>query len=200
VSRSDLIYNIPFIGLKVGKHLFEYEVNDSFFDDLEYSLIQKGKVHVRLELEKKETMMIATFWAEGTVETECDRCTGPLELKIKGDYRLIYAFGHGESEDETLMMIDPDEYQINVKDPIYELITLSVPNRKIHPEGQCDEEMWKLVKAYTVNPEDEEEDFDPNEEWDDDDEEWDDEGDDPGDDEDDDEDDESAWSILKNLN
>ena len=199
MSRSEQIYNIPFVGLKLGKHVFEYEVNDSFFDDLEYSLIQKGKVHVRLELEKKETMLIATFWVEGAVETECDRCTGPLELKIKGDYRLIYKFGHGESEDETLVIIDPDEYQINVKGPIYELITLSVPNRKVHPEGQCDEEMWKLVQTYTVNTgnDDDEEDFDPDEDWDDEDD-WDDEGEDP--DDEDDEDGEDTWSILKNLN
>lgn len=196
MSRSDQIYNIPFIGLKVGKHLFEYEVTDSFFDDLEFSLVQKGNLSVRLELEKKETMLIAHFWVEGTVETECDRCTGPLELKIKGDYRLIYKFGHGEAEDETLVIIDPDEYQVNVKMPIYELIILSMPSRKIHPEGQCDEEMWKLVKAYTVNPEDEEEDIDPDDEWDDD-EDPEDEGDDP---EDDDDDEGSAWSILKNLN
>ena len=158
MSRSDLIYNIPFVGLKVGKHLFEYEVTDSFFDDLEFSLVQKGSLQVRLELEKKETMLIARFWVEGTVLTDCDRCTGALELEIKGDCRLIYKFGHGESEDETLMIIDPDEYQVNVKMPIYELIILSIPSRKIHPEGQCDEEMWKLVKAYTVNPEDDEED------------------------------------------
>ena len=142
--------------------------------------------------------LIATFWVEGTVLTECDRCTGPLELAIKGDYRLIYKFGHGESEDETLIVIDPDEYQINVKEPIYELITLSVPNRKIHPEGQCDEEMWKLVQTYTVNPgDDDEEEFDPDEDWDDEDD-WDDEGEDPDDDEDEDE--EDTWSILKNLN
>ncbi|MGV3631211.1 MAG: YceD family protein [Bacteroidota bacterium] len=184
------------MGLKVGKHLFEYEVTDSFFDDLEFSLVQKGSLQVRLELEKKETMLIARFWVEGTVLTDCDRCTGALELEIKGDCRLIYKFGHGESEDETLMIIDPDEYQVNVKMPIYELIILSIPSRKIHPEGQCDEEMWKLVKAYTVNTDDEEEDFGPDEDWEDEDEDWEDEGDDP----DDEDDDGSAWSILKNLN
>ena len=126
------------MGLKIGKHLFEYEVNDSFFEDLDYSLVQKGKLHVRLELEKKETMLIAHFWVEGTVESECDRCTAPLELEIQGDCRLIYKFGHGESDDENLVIMDPDEYQINVKMPIYDLITLYVPSRKIHPEGQCD--------------------------------------------------------------
>lgn len=192
VSRSDLVYNIPFVGLKPGKHLFEYEVNDSFFDDFEYSLVQKGQLKVWLELEKKETMLMACFRVEGMVLSECDRCTGPLELKLKGDYKLIYTFGQGESDDEALVIIDPDEYEINVKEPIYELITVSIPSRKIHPEGQCDEEMLKLVKEYTVNSEDDEEDFDPE------DDDWDDDDEDPDDDEDDD--DPSAWSILKNLN
>jgi len=200
VLRSDKLFDIPFVGLKIGKHEFEYEVNDSFFEDLEYSLVQKGTLKVRLELDKKQTMILAHFWVEGKVSAECDRCTGPLELEIKGDYKLIYKFGLEEAEDETLIVLHPDEYQINVKNPIYELIIISLPNRKIHPAGECDEEMWKLVKTYTVNSDDNEEDenFNPDD-FGLDDEDW--EDDDFDEDEDqDDEDDENPWSILKDLN
>lgn len=195
MSKSDKIFNIPFVGLKIGKHDFDYEIDDSFFADLEYSLVKKGAIKAKLQLDKRETMLIAQFWIEGTVFVACDRCTAPMEINIKGDYKLIYKFGLEEAEDETLVVIHPDAYQINVKDPIYELIIISLPNRTIHKEGECDEEMWNLVKQYTINAEDEDEDsWEEDEEWDED------EDDDDWEDDDEEDDKEDPWSILKDLN
>lgn len=203
---------IPFVGLKTGKHIFDFEIGNSFFESMEYSIIEQGNVKVTLELEKKETMMIALFHAEGTINTLCDRCNTPMDLEIDGGYKLIYKFGLEEEEDEMLIVLHPDSYQIDVTDPIYELITTQLPLRSLHDEGECDEEMWKLLQQHVVNPEDED-DFD-DEDWDDEDgEEWDWEEED-GEESDDDEDDfeeedeeedndkpiDPRWAILKNLN
>lgn len=185
--KADKIYNIPFVGLKIGSHLFEYAVNDSFFDDFEYSLVKKGDLKVVLKLEKKETMILAFFKVEGSVFADCDRCTAPVKLEIKGSYDLVYKFGTDDSDDESLIVLHPDEYQINVEEPIYELITISLPTRKIHNDGECDEEMMSLVKEYTINSDDDEENFDDDEDWDE-------------EEDDDDSDDISPWDILKNLN
>ena len=201
---------IPFVGLKIGKHLFDFEVGNSFFESMEYSIIEQGNVKVTLELDKKETMMIALFHAEGTINTLCDRCNAPMDLEIDGTYKLIYKFGLEEEEDEMLVVLHPDSYQVDITNPIYELITTQLPLRVLHDEGECDEEMWELLQQHIVNPEDEE-DLD-DEDWDDEDEEWDfDEDETDSDDEDDDdweEEDENdkdkpidpRWAILKNLN
>ena len=201
---------IPFVGLKIGKHLFDFEVGNSFFESMEYSIIEQGNVKVTLELDKKETMMIALFHAEGTINTLCDRCNTPMDFEIDGGYKLIYKFGLEEEEDEMLVVLHPDSYQIDITNPIYELITTQLPLRVLHDEGECDEEMWELLQQHIVNPEDEE-DLD-DEDWDDEDEEWDfDEDETDSDDNDDDdweEEDENdkdkpidpRWAILKNLN
>ena len=47
-------FNIPFVGLKVGKHYFEYEIKTSFFESMEYSIIHAGALEATLEFEKKE--------------------------------------------------------------------------------------------------------------------------------------------------
>ena len=200
---------IPFVGLKIGKHLFDFEVGNSFFESMEYSIIEQGNVKVTLELDKKETMMIALFHAEGIINTLCDRCNTPMDFEIDGGYKLIYKFGLEEEEDEMLVVLHPDSYQIDITNPIYELITTQLPLRVLHDEGECDEEMWELLQQHIVNPEDEE-DLD-DEDWDDEDEEWDfDEDETDSDDDDDDweEEDENdkdkpidpRWAILKNLN
>jgi uncharacterized metal-binding protein YceD (DUF177 family) len=201
---------IPFVGLKIGKHLFDFEVGNSFFESMEYSIIEQGNVKVTLELDKKETMMIALFHAEGIINTLCDRCNTPMDLEIDGGYKLIYKFGLEEEEDEMLVVLHPDSYQIDIANPIYELITTQLPLRVLHDEGECDEEMWELLQQHIVNPEDEEdlddEDWDDDDEWDFDEDETDSDDDDDDDDwEEEDENDKDKpidprWAILKNLN
>ena len=187
MNKSNKIFKIPFVGLKLGFHEFNFEINDSFFEDFEFSLVNKGKLEVVLILEKKERMLIANFSVTGIVTTDCDRCNSPMNLSVKNNFKIIYAFGVETFEDENLIVIQPDESEINVKEPIYELIMLALPNRKIHLLGDCDEEMFKLVQQYTVN-------FNENDSND---EEFDDDSDE---DDEDDDDIDPKWSILKNLN
>lgn len=177
------MFKVPFIGLKLGSHEFKFEITDTFFEEFEYSIVEKGQLEVDLILEKKERLLLANFSVSGVVTSDCDRCNTAMELPIKNKFQIIYAFGIDTIEDESLIVIHPDEFEINVKNPIYELITLALPNRKTHPVGECDEEMYQLVQQYTVNLNEEEDD-------------------DNFDDEDyDDEDDiDPKWSILKNLN
>ncbi len=188
---------IPFVGLKIGKHFFDFEINSSFFDAFEYSPIQNGVLNAQLELDKKETMLIANYIVDGEVETICDRCNTEMQLPISGSFRLIYKFGTEEEEDESLIVLLPDQYEIDASIAIYELITSLLPLRSIHKKGACDEEMWKLIQLHTVNANEESED---DEDFDDDDEDWDDEYDDDEYDDDGSDDSGSDFPLLNNLN
>ena len=192
--KSKRDYIIPFVGLKVGFHEFEFEIRDTFFDELEYSIIQKGNALVKLRLEKKETMLIGEFSVSGMVFTSCDRCNDPVEVPVNGAFRLIYKFGDEVSDDETLIVLPNDSYELDVRQNIYELITVSLPSRLVHPKGECNEEMLELLQKYSGRSEDLS-DEDDEDDWDDEDEDWDDE-----DDEDDDDPIDPRWSALKNLN
>lgn len=193
--KSNKEFIIQFVGLKLGVHSFEFEIGTTFFSEREYSIIDTGSVRVLMTLEKKETMMIADFLVNGIVSTYCDRCNDPLELEINGTYHLIYKFGLEPSDDETLFVLHPDAYELDVSGQLYEFITLSLPSRLIHPKGGCNEEMVALIKQYSHHPEDaqeseeweDEDDFDEEDDWEDDD----DTDDDPID---------PRWSVLKNLN
>lgn len=148
--KSNKDYKIPFVGLKIGVHEYEFKVTDSFFEMFEYSLIQKGEVDVSFRLEKKETMMIGDFLISGKVEMECDRCTDPIEVAVKGNYQLIYKFDTQESEDETLVTVYPEDFEIDIQDSILEFISVSLPTRAVHEEGECNEEMIELLSEYVM--------------------------------------------------
>ncbi len=151
VDRSNKEFAIPFVGLKLGKHIFEFDITDKFFEEFEYSLIRSGKVHVVLTLEKKETMMIGEFELNGKVFTDCDRCNDPLEVPVKGSYRIVYKFDTEAVDDESLIVLFPEEFEINVRETILELITVSLPTRNLHNEGECNEEMIELLNEYSAN-------------------------------------------------
>jgi uncharacterized protein len=192
---------IPFIGLKPGFHDFDFEITEQFFEEIEYSIIHSGNVQVHLTLEKKETMLIGQFTIEGLVNTSCDRCNDPIEVPVKGSYQLIFKFGNEPEFDESLVVLHPDAYEIDIRDNIYEFITVSLPARVVHPKGECNEEMIALLKEYSggAQTENEDEDLD-DEDWDEDD--WDDDDWDDEEEDDDDDDDpiDPRWSALKNLN
>jgi uncharacterized metal-binding protein YceD (DUF177 family) len=148
-------FEIPFVGLKLGTHAFEYDVNDTFFAALPVSLIEKGSVKVWLDFEKKETMMIAHFECFGHVEQICSRCNESTFVEIDAELDVIYKFGHLEEDtnDDNLLIISYDAYELDVSQQIYEMIALSLPIRPMHEDGECDEEMVKLIAKYQVKEE-----------------------------------------------
>jgi uncharacterized metal-binding protein YceD (DUF177 family) len=173
--QSKREYKIPFVGLKLDFHEFIFEIRDSFFEDKDYTIIQQGNVLVKLVLEKKETMMIGDYNLSGTVVKNCDRCNDPLEIPVKGSFRIIYKFGQEPSGDEALIVLEPETYELDVSDTIYELITVSVPNRSVHKADECNPEMLDLLNKYTSADQKESENDSDDEDWDDDEDDEDDE-------------------------
>lgn len=141
-------FAIPFVGLKPGIHEFEFDIDKSFFETLPYSLVENGRLSAYLELEKKESMLIANLDVVGFIFTDCDRCSEPLTQEIEGELTLFYTFGDEESEDENLIVLAPESYQIDLTQPLYELISLSLPAKMVHEEGDCDEEAVLLLNKY----------------------------------------------------
>jgi len=143
-------YNIGFTGLTDGKHEFTFEIGKTFFEQLEYSEINDAELKVKMVLEKKPTMMLASFDIAGKVKVMCDRCTDDFFIPVKGDAEIIYKFGTEELDDENVIVVLPNETEIQVAHPIYEFTCLMLPVRRIHPEGQCNQEMLKSIDQYLM--------------------------------------------------
>jgi uncharacterized protein len=153
-------YIIQFVGLSLGEHLYTFNVTDSFFKDFDYSEIEQGNLQVNLSLLKQSTMMVLRFEINGTVKVNCDRCTGELDLPIKENYKLIVKVGGNDStdEDDDIITIAANEYELDLSQYIYEYIILSIPIKRIHPDDKngnttCDKEMLKKLKQFLVEEE-----------------------------------------------
>ena len=127
-------YLIPFIGLKIGKHQFEYQIDKTFFDQFDYDDFENANVKVELVLEKKNVMLELHFKHKGSVYVPCDLTGEMFDLPIKGKLRIVVQFGEEfNNENEELLILPHGEHQVDVSQYIYEMIALSVPVKRIHP-------------------------------------------------------------------
>jgi uncharacterized metal-binding protein YceD (DUF177 family) len=146
---------IPFIGLKLGKHQFEYQVNNTFFADFGFDEFEDASVKVAVVLEKKSTFMELTFKHKGSVNVPCDMTGEFFDLPIKGKINLVVQFGEQFNNDnEELLILPHGEHQIDLKQYIYEMIVLSVPLKKVHPgikDGTLKTPALDKLKELSVN-------------------------------------------------
>ena len=152
-------YVIAYKGLKDGLHLFDFKVDDLFFESFEESEIEKGDVNIHVSLNKKPTILEFLFEIDGKVTVSCDRCLDPVELEIEYEAPLYVKFGE-ETHEETdeLYVISEQETEIDLAQFIYEFVHLSLPYRRVHPDDEngnstCNKEMLKRLEELSVNEE-----------------------------------------------
>ena len=150
-------FNIPFVGLKEGSHLFEYEIDNTFFEAFGFNDFNSSLLSVHLTFVKKSSLFELNFIAKGTINVDCDISLEPYDQKIEGNFPLIVKFGPEYNDDNDEILILPHEdYEINVSQFIYELIILSVPSKKIHPkviDGTINSEAIKKLKELQIGEE-----------------------------------------------
>ena len=161
------LFTIPISGLKEGRHVYYFEIDKEFFEQLEESEVKEGKLRVKIEADKSSTHIDLSIGIEGIVNISCDRCLGTFPLPVSCVNRLLVKFGkiHDES-DPDIITIPADEHDLDLGQYFYEYIFLALPIQRVHPDDKngnstCDPEMLMKLKEHFVS---EENDMDPR--WD----------------------------------
>lgn len=144
-------YNIEIYGLEDKTYEFDYELGPEFFREVPQELIEKGNFKVHLVLDKSSTMIQLRFTIQGAAELTCDRSLEVFDEPVDTRGKIILKFGdHEEELTEEISIIHRNRTRINVAGYIFELIALSLPMKKIHPDlrgpgGQVSDEGESLV-------------------------------------------------------
>jgi len=160
-------FMIPFVGLKEGKHNFEFRITKAFFDFFEYDEFNDVSITISLLLNKTATMMELDFNSQGTINVNCDLTNEPFNEPIKTELKLIVRFGEEfNNENEEILILPHGEYEVDVKQYIYEMIVLAKPFKLRHPgieDGTLDLEILSSIEKYSLkeSTEEETEDVDP---------------------------------------
>ena len=150
-------FEIAFVGLKPGIHVFEYRIEDKFFVPYGEQDFKNCFSDVKLSLDKKSSFMQLKFDLTGTVDVICDKCGNTLNKQLWDEYNLIVKIVddpelmNEQEEDPDVYYISRSESHLFVADWIYEFINLSLPMQKMcNPEEmggpQCNNEVLEKLR------------------------------------------------------
>ncbi len=143
---------ISFSGLKQGKHTYSLRAEDTFFACFEYSEIEHGSVDVDVLLHKHSTFLELTIQTKGKIEVMCDRCTDQFFQEIEGERNVVVKFGDEFLDDgDDLIVLPHSESELDISSLVYESIVLSIPSRRIHPKGECNEETLIALENIRID-------------------------------------------------
>lgn len=161
-------YTVNIIGLSNSIHRFEFSGGNEFFAQYGTALISEGAFTAVVSLDKRETMIEATFQIDGAARLICDRSLDPFDYGITVDKTLVFKYGDSDQElSDEIIMIHRDSDSLELGQYIFEFISLEVPIKKLHPrfleeEDEDDDSQGKII--YTSKPpsdDDNGEDIDP---------------------------------------
>jgi len=153
--KSLKTYSIPFTGLKLGKHYFDYVIKDEFFDEMDYSIVKKADLQCKVDLDKQETMLILSFHIYGTITMTCDKCLAEYPQPVDVHEQQIAKFAEEEiDEDEEIITLTKNDHEINIAGLIYEYINVAAPFIAVcNVEGNtsyCDKEMIERLNPLSA--------------------------------------------------
>lgn len=89
---------------------------------------------------------------EGRVKAHCDRCLGEVEFPIEGEMNLFVKQNEREEgNDDDFIVLSPEDDFLDLSSYLYETYMLYYPIRVVHPDGECDEEMQKVLDEYVTD-------------------------------------------------
>jgi uncharacterized protein len=148
-------YVIAFEGLKNGVHLFDYQIDLSFFESSGMSIsLESLSAAVQVSLNKQDTMLLFEVLYTGEGFAPCDRCLVPYNTPISGNYNLVVRLGEEEKElGDGLVEIPRTQHAFDIRPFVYDSVCLNLPlqigcktpGKKDNP---CDMGMLSTLEKY----------------------------------------------------
>ena len=120
--------------LELGAHVFDFQLDNAYFGEIENSELLGGEVKVEARLNLREYDFDLDVAVKGLVQVTCDRCLDEMEVAIDAEEK------EWEWDDEPKL--------IDLSWLAYELIIVNLPLVHSHQDGGCNPEMDALLQDH----------------------------------------------------
>lgn len=154
------LYQVNLGNLTLGIHQYSYKIDNQFFEDFNNAndLAQEVDCKVVVNCDRTETMTICNFTIEGNLVLQCDRSLKLFDYPIDIQSTIYYKFGNEYAElSEDLITISEKDAVVDFSQPIFDLLSLEVPTRKLHPDHREEGEEEDEYFFTTINENESEE-------------------------------------------
>lgn len=159
MSKFDL-YNVVLKDLGSEQRVYEFELDDAYFKKIDSPEVQKGKVSVKITVQKKNNSFELNFVLDGIVYIPCNRCLDDMEQAISYKEKLVVKFGAQFAEEDDIVIVPEADGAINVAWFLYEFIVLNIPIKHVHAPGECNKTMVTKLKKHITRSKDDDDDVD----------------------------------------
>ena len=143
-------FKINLKALKQDETPLQWELDNSFFQQLEGAQLQSGSLHVSGSIRKTVGFFELNLHSVGTVEVTCDRCLEPMSQPIEADLSTTVKLGTEDSYDDEVITVDETRPVLDTAWLIYESIALAVPIRHVHQPGDCNVAMSEKMEQLSA--------------------------------------------------
>ena len=142
-------YDIVFSGLKEGEHEYSYKIRDTFLKNFEFDELSQVNIKIKSIFIKKNTLMELYISGKGSYNLTCDISNESFPYQVDSELNFIIKFGDEYNDDNDQYVIIPhNSYKFNIAKSIYEMIVLSIPQKRIHPgvlDGSLNSKTLKIL-------------------------------------------------------
>ena len=134
-TRDFRKYEINIFNLSNKEHTYKFEFDRNLFQMFQQDIVKEGNGTCHIVINKSDTMLNMCLRIEAHISLTCDISLKIFRKPLNISENIIIKFSDEETElDENIKIIKWDTETINIAFYIYELVLLSVPMKKIHPE------------------------------------------------------------------
>ncbi len=155
-------FTVNFGRLKLGKHEFEFDIDDSFLKHYETDLLINCNTKTMLTIDKTRlNLMKFGFKISGSADLPCDRCNELKPYPINGEFDVLVKLEDEESSDDDIIFLSPDAYEYNIAGLVYDFHILSIPFKKdcIHENHPTCLKIEALIESGSQSDNEEDDDF-----------------------------------------
>ena len=131
--------------LEVGEHLFDFQLDSSYFSTIEASELLGGMVDVKARLLLHDDDFEVDLDIVGQVQVTCDRCLDAMDVEVD-----VY---------EENIDLEKDTNQLDLAWLAYELIIVNLPLVHSHQDGGCNPMMDELLQNHLCTAMDEDDEY-----------------------------------------
>ena len=136
-------------GLKEDIHVFESDLDNSFFEALNSQEVHGGRLHVSLSIRKMSGFYDLDCHVFGVVSVACDLCLDDMEQAVDTENHFVVKLGSENSTEDDVVMVDENEGMLDMSWLVYEFIVLAIPIKHVHAPGKCNHAMTEVLERLS---------------------------------------------------
>ena len=154
-------YIIPLNGWAAGERNYRWQAGIKFFQMFDNAEILDAAVEIEAKAVKSGHYIGVDLDIQGTVTVACDRCLEDLELPVEAHPAFSVKFGEEAASEEEdaregsreILFLSASDSDLDLSQVIYDYVCLSLPMRRVHPEGECNPDTVKFLGQEPGNEE-----------------------------------------------